>query len=189
MLEETLGLAMDMCFPGSSARLRTWQQHGFGGMPTALPGRPVMPRSALCIDCAWMLAERSRSDGAVLRFAWADSSPQGGYDWLVSAFDEVSRERLVDLIAAVDELAAETDIWRQTGSPSSIAPRTVEFSEFVPSCVRWRALPLVVAPSRKCDLASKVGLLLHSIGLESDGREGLRRSLLSYHCFCIDMIS
>lgn len=67
----------------------------------ALPSKTTIYASLLTIDCAHMLWWRRRQavqNRTSLMFYWADSSPQGGRDWLLTKFDYIRKDQIVDCL-------------------------------------------------------------------------------------------
>eukprot|EP00969_Alexandrium_andersonii_P283480 12532724-Alexandrium_andersonii.AAC.1 len=82
---------MQLVFPESSvAWLEQWKA-------SAMPSASALQRLTLDVDVAWMLRARAHfSSEPLLFFGWADSSVQGGADWLLVSHDSVSPDKIID---------------------------------------------------------------------------------------------
>ena len=74
-LAEVLESALRFCFPENAEDwIADFVRH------TRVPSPSTLARCPLSIDAAWMVANRMRAEreaSEMLRFGWADSSPQG----------------------------------------------------------------------------------------------------------------
>ena len=72
----------------------------------SLPSTSLIQRYELSLDIALLLLQREVSRNTeVVRVAWADSSPMGGFDWLWSEYHEVDKSKLASTFHAVTLLA------------------------------------------------------------------------------------
>ena len=98
---------LHICFPGvEETWVDTWEYDAqVSNKLRVLPGKSVLQRSSLLIDVAWMLLARKQyhTDNDRLLFGWADSSLQGGLDWLIVAYDVVHQSRLLEVVDAADK--------------------------------------------------------------------------------------
>ena len=73
--------------------------HGLGNLPT-LPSPALLQRAELALDVAFMLFMREEHPDAAslqgqVRWIWADSSPQQGFDWLWVQIEQANRSTLL----------------------------------------------------------------------------------------------
>ena len=101
LLEKTLRHALLFTFPGLAGA----EEEVFRDMMGRVPSPSTLRRCGLMLDTAMMLTMRDRASADVLRFGWADSSPQGGRDWLLVVTDSIKRDRVLQVVAAANTLA------------------------------------------------------------------------------------
>ena len=134
---------------------------------------------SLFVDAALMLTHRSlQGHAGCIRVGWADSSPQGGKDWLIVAFDEIESSKVVEVAAASNRLALLGD--------SLADDEAVRLSKVVVSSMQHHTLPPTHVPNLKSDLSSKISLATHQF-LAEFGWGLLPTILASFKCFCTDM--
>ena len=78
-----------------------------------LPSHSLLWRYELSVDCAFMLMMRRLHSAEFLhqsvRWGWADSSPQKGFDWVWCQFHYMSVTCLVPVLDAVESLVHEVE--------------------------------------------------------------------------------
>ena len=111
-----------------------------------IPSHTLLRRYQLALDVAIILLARRRiaklhADGeTVARWAWSDSSPIAGFDWLWNRLIEIPESKvvqtsdaIVDLMAGVHEYCAASD-----GSDEALA-------SVLPICDEWRPLLKIIS--------------------------------------------
>ena len=85
--------SVDMLYPGTTA-------------PTAvMTNKDTAARDLFRLDLAYLMLTRDENFGTcILKFAWADSSPQGPYDWLLWKHRCVKARDLLTVAKAVSDL-------------------------------------------------------------------------------------
>lgn len=78
----------------------------------------TISRARVLVDCAYTLLER-REETRSIRFGLADSSPQKGFDFLLSMYDEILVADVVPLARAVNTLIQYTNSVIQEGEVES----------------------------------------------------------------------
>ena len=153
--------------------------------------RTTIFRSRLAFDAALALTMRDVLKEPLLIYMWADSSPQGGHDWLLSHMHYVvgsSTAELLQLAAAVDALASRPTAWNavdgvpvpddilleeRAGAPMGLGRLTWQiFCAFRHHCPLPGALG-----SRAGSLQHKCATLLHALRLECHDDDHLESML------------
>ena len=70
-----------------------------------VPSYSFLRKRLVMFDAAMMLLKRQQDTSDKFRWIWADSSPQGGYDWLQIKELSINVSEVVTVADAVDELA------------------------------------------------------------------------------------
>ena len=80
-------------------------------LSSVVPSPSTIARANLPVDIALCLYERDRWDDnkPTYRYAWSDSSPMAGYDWLWSQFKEISKEWVVPLWRAACKVQLDAE--------------------------------------------------------------------------------
>ena len=75
-----------------------------------LPSVATVSRARVILDASLILMERSQHLPCI-RFGIADSSPQKGHDWLLSATDEVAAKDVIPAWRAVCEMIKDLVVY------------------------------------------------------------------------------
>ena len=161
-----------------------------------LHGKSTIHRARLSLDVALMLTIRRAvaSMPRVVRFGWADSSPQHQRDWLLSAHDWIKWEDLPKVAEAANglvKLRLEREQRRRDGDDSSDSDRdgavagdkhdsTERWHETLFSCIHRHDHPPAALGHCATSLAHKIAALCHVWSLEV-GAQCLAR--FSQRCF------
>ena len=176
-----------------------------------MPSQSALQRYELALDVSLMLRERqhnsvgSNACRRVARFGWADSSPQGGHNWLWIQSISVPVDALVRTWQAaniitdfamfeVEELLGEYgeeemhNLQLDFDMPPHVArPEYVEFLASISGNIREHIHPPVdLAPGFDA-LEHKVAACSWSFGLEVDGVRALRELCGSFYSFTTDL--
>lgn len=155
-------------------------------------------RLCLMLDCALMLHRRHTMDAegplAMTRYGFADSSPQGDRDWLISKVRCIPTAELGAVFAATVELtadAAEMEQARRCPSDDEpeLPPATLDRKALF-RVLKENAMSLTCVPTAlgygRTSLMDKCGALLYSYFLEV-GLPNLAEFLSSFSSFTTDM--
>ena len=159
-----------------------------------VPSGSTLSRKQLLVDaaysCFWRdLLQQHRGP----MYVWADSSPQGGFDWLLSIVSLVKREDLQEVVQSADYLAGsverfacacETD---DKDELAEIARKRHACGKFLKRAVKLhRQIPIALG-SGFSSLEHKVKALCQKFWNESHGLQDLRRLLSRVRGVCADM--
>ena len=145
-----------------------------------IPSRTTLRRAQLRLDTAFMLTQKQAtvSAGPVIRFSWADSSPQVGRDWLIIK-ERIPLDALIHTTCACNELV-------RAGAALTRDERS-GFNMVLAQNVRERVLPPVAMGSGKTGIEHKVAAMLHALALESADSRTLDGALNSIVSFTTDL--
>ena len=121
----------------------------------------------------------------------ADSSPQGGRDWLIVKVSQVRTAGLVDVMEAVIELAQDTALqaWHdgedEPDLPDNQIQRAELFGKILSNVTTQTAPPVALGQGRSA-LSDKAAAMLYAIFLET-GWEQMPRMLSSFVSITSDM--
>lgn len=174
-LAEVAVRAFDVVFPALGNHVRDlFQKTGNLGVPSC----STRSRARVLLDATIVLLQNS-GDTLKIRYGIAESSPQKGHDWLLSAADEVKAS---DVVACFRSLALLVGIARgRVASAGEDAIRD-EVAELRTSL--WRS------GKRATNLTHKVAALMYAwcCGRRRDDLQTqLLEYLSSYASFCADM--
>ena len=155
-LSSVLKMSLRYCFPGANYE---WSEEHIDKVVRP-PSSSSIRRAGLFIDCAWIMAERQATkDKPVVRFGWADSSPQAGQDWLICTTDIVEIEKILQVSNAAKQLA------NMTIDLEEVAVGDLEdvqrLSATIANNIRRHTAPPCHVPDQKSALSFKVALCLH----------------------------
>ena len=159
-----------------------------------LPSGSVLSRRQLVVDCAFACFWRqllADHDGCV--YLWADSSPQGGVDWLLSIIVLIKRENLEEVAEAADALqgsaerfvaACELD---DTHAMMQIAQQRHACGLVLTKGMqRHRQIPMALGSGRS-SLEHKVRCICQKFYAESQSLPALKKNLGRVRSVCTDM--
>ena len=100
-LEAVLKRAVSVAFP---LMLNAAVEQMFAERSHVVPSKSTQHKARLCLDVSLMLLQQRRSSQCVniLRFAWADASPQKGRGWLLCSYDYIRQDDLIKTFVAVN---------------------------------------------------------------------------------------
>ncbi len=153
------------------------------------PSGPTIRKMYLPMDTAFMLLQRTRAPRVCARYVWADSSPQGGRDWLLSRSTEVESDGapLLELMAAANTLARAVqgaDAGRTAEAPT--LQERQECVRLLRSSLHEHTHPPAAMGLRQTNAAHKTAAFLHSLSLEVPP-EHMLRALRNVVSFTADM--
>ena len=142
------------------------------------PSPTTLRRMSFAIDASAMLFERSQRSKfkCAASYGWADSSPQGERDWLLTKLvshrwnpeDARSRPGIVELFKQASLLScAGSDGRRQEAGPAGLEIRKHAINSLRESLI-VRVLPPAALGLRRANLAHKAAAFVHSIALETN---------------------
>ncbi|OLP77241.1 hypothetical protein AK812_SmicGene42716 [Symbiodinium microadriaticum] len=159
-----------------------------------LPSGSVLSRRQLVVDCAFACFWRqllADHDGCL--YLWADSSPQGGVDWLLSIIVLIKRENLEEVAEAADALqgsaerfvaACELD---DTHAMMQIAQQRHACGLVLTKGMqRHRQIPMALGSGRS-SLEHKVRCICQKFYAESQSLPALKKNLGRVRSVCTDM--
>ena len=160
-----------------------------------LPGRTRISESQLKIDaalCTYFAREFfAKSIGHL--YLWADSSPQGGTDWLLSMLRIVPQEQLEPSAAAARRLQASVQDFQLAVSNKDfalsmeIAERRHEDGVFLSKAIALhRQIPLGLG-SGDSSLEKKMLCIFRKVLAETQDFKLARKALRKVVCVCTDM--
>ena len=171
----------------------------------AAPSEATLSRLNFAVDVAAMLLARANARPGATRYGWADSSPQGGRDWLLSKVSVIPGDvDLCDLHDAAIAVAkrssspaisdsdsgscsedAQSDVEKH--SDCDVDQRRVCFQK-LQAGLSEHVFPPVALGLRQSDLAHKCAAFVHCVALEvSPSRGHLEEALSSVVSFTTDM--
>ena len=114
-----LPMAVRLLSKASFAALASPGTGGGGLLPvSAMPNGKTLMRYSLAVDAAAILMARDDATSIVARHGWADSSPQGGRDWLLSMVSECKHD-LAELHSVSSELIRASAAQADSGDDDS----------------------------------------------------------------------
>ena len=154
---------------------------------TSMPDKSTISRARVLIDCAYTVCERKRETPA-LRFGLADSSPQKGFDYLLSCFDEVRATDVISIFRSVNFMIERQSLLL-AGQPIDEAESIRTHQVVRRGILRRHGLPRALG-SGAASAAHKAGALLMawSAGRDRTDLEARSRDFTSsFMAFCTDM--
>lgn len=168
-----------------------------------IPSSSALQRHELGLDMSLMLLERRRKESgpAVVRFGWADSSPQGDHNWLWLQHHSIPVESLVPTMYAVFDLALSME--SLVAEQDESGPGTGERCEFafdeemlgswapwlkqIGSSIHEHIHPPADLQSGFEGVLHKAAAMTWSLAMECPSRQALRQVVLSFASFTTDM--
>lgn len=151
----------------------------------AVPSKSTISRGLFSLDVALMVMVRDHTDHRVLRFGWADSSPTAGFDFLLSAHDEMFTTDIVRAAAAVNVLCEQRKD-RVAGRPVDEGVARSNMATVYQSLRRYNDIPAAMGKGAS-STEHKCAALLHKWFLMCGSEARLLRYRSSYACFCTDL--
>lgn len=145
----------------------------------------------LFLDSALLLWRRDEEEQhEFIRFGGADSSPQHGYNWLLSSNFFIDRKNIVHVFRCIQRMVEDSCACISDGLDREQSQQSKQDHLDVLSMVR-REHDLPVALGHHAEsTAHKCAAMLHKFAMRismNDRREKLRRFTLSFFSFCSDM--
>ena len=161
------------------------------------PSATTLRRMCFAIDAGAMLLERSKRSRfrCAASYGWADSSPQGGRDWLLTKLashrwnpEDAQRPGIVDLFKqALLLICSGSEDGRREADPARLELRKNAIS-ILRCSLTLRVLPPAAIGLRRANLAHKAAAFVHSIALETNQSiECLEAELSSLVSFTTDL--
>lgn len=168
---------------------------------TAAPSAATLGRLSFAVDIAAMLLARTNARPGATRYGWADSSPQGGRDWLLSKVSVVPGDvDLCDLhdaartVASLSDAPAPVSDSDSNGSSEDVEAAGGDLEQRRGCFQKLQAglsehvFPPVALGLRQSDLAHKCAAFVHCVALEvSPTRADLEEALRSVVSFTTDL--
>ena len=187
-LGETANLAIAAVYPHVNIK---------DAMKIKPPSATSLSRKQLWVDsaysCFWrdLLAKHANGQGPV--YVWADSSPQGGVDWLLSILSLIDVAKLEQCAAAADFVHRSTDSFADAVRADNkqeqldLVQQRHEMGLVLSDCiVMHRQLPMALGSGRS-DLMHKLKAILHKFFCETQSPIALQRVLSCVRSMCTDM--
>ena len=157
-------------------------------------GKDTIQQSQFKTDLAFMLVRRDDSwTRDVARFGWADSSPQGGFDWLLFKYREVSKADLSAIFDAVKLLMTTNGgsfaltIEAADGISLETGEARAEANRKIAAMIVEHILPPGTMGQGRTSIEDKVSTAVHMHCLEAWDVAHTRRNLVSYESFTHDL--
>ena len=176
-------MALDTVFPGLSHDVKYKN-----------PSASALSRKQILVDAAWScywadLLNQHR--GPI--FLWADSSPQGGVDWLLSIVSLVKEDDLERTARAANVLAGSSERFAEAlncddkQAMASIAEQRESLGTLLEqTMVMHRQVPMALG-SGSTSLEQKTKCMLRKLFYESQSQSNLQVLMERVCCFCTDM--
>ena len=132
---------------------RSFDEHDGSCVPSAA----TVSRSRVVLDVAWLILQHVNGDHT-LRFGMADSSPQKGHDWLLSAVDEIKLADVVPCFRAFNALVMVCGR-RELGEPYDEETSGVDHEVLFRGVCRTTPLPVALGHGAT-NLSYKVAALV-----------------------------
>lgn len=187
---EVLKMAADMVFPSVMRSITSMVLSN----PFGAPSKSTVSRAAFSFDVALIMRMHRMTDEGTIRLGWADSSPTAGFDFVLSAWDQIQRADLLRLLAAVRYLCA-CRAARESGGvvadPEVDAARRDErvkgYMQILYSGIQRHNDPPVAVGKGCTNLGHKCAALLHKWWLQSGSEAKLLCFRASLASFCTDL--
>ncbi len=173
-----LPMAVRLLSKASFAALASPGTSGGGLLPvSAMPNGKTLMRYSLAVDAAAILMARDDATSIVARYGWADSSPQGGRDWLLSMVSECKHD-LAELHSLSSKLIRASAVQADSGDDDSassdseieqadqLAKERMSAYEKLTSGLQLRTLVPAALGLGATSIPHKCSAFLHSMVLE-----------------------
>ena len=155
------------------------------------PGEGSKHKMRLVLDVALLLWKRTKelAEGPFVRFAGADSSPQHGFNWLLSSTLSVRSDRMIEVFRVVQRMIAEGERRAQNSDHEVELPSEQSRSDhaFLLANVRSEHDMPVALGSGAEGTAHKCAGMLHKWALLVGHSDRLQEHCDSFFSFCSDM--
>jgi hypothetical protein len=183
-LKQVVRRAFQLAFPSLATYAQDiFRQHSDSSLPSA----STVSRARLLLDASLLLVQNNDNTPR-LRYGIADSSPQKGHDWLLSAVDEVLANDAVPCFEAFKKLVADA-ARRAAGQAVEEETGAANHKIVFKAIRRVTNIPVALGQGATT-LTHKVAALMYMwcCGRKrEDLRESLSEHLCSYVSFCADM--
>ena len=155
-----------------------------------IPSASSLQRFQLTFDVALMLLRRRDMAADVIRYGFADSSPQGKRDWFIAKVHSIKRADLVSVMHSVRSLVSDAaqQIVLDDDAPmlgDAVMDRAL-LADHICSSIQSATLPPVALGLGKTSVEDKAAALLYALFLET-GWEHLLGALHTFASFTTDM--
>ena len=163
-------------------------------MTVDIPSGSTLSRRQILVDAAYSCFWRSRlQEHTGPLYLWADSSPQGGVDWLLSIVSLIRQEDMESVVAASDFLYESTERF-QAACAVDDKDSMLEIAEkrhqcglcLTSSMIVHRQIPMALG-SGCTSLEHKVRCVCRKLFAESQSLAGLKNLLGRVRSVCTDM--
>ncbi len=167
-MNNVLSQALELCFPGGGKLLQV----------RAAPSPSTVNRSQFLVDVAMMVRRQLEWTNRSLHYLFADASPQGGRDWLMSRQVEIDRSHLVEVWEAAMALERQEEPHTATTDACNcILTERVSLHLHAPVALGLGQMSV----SHKC------AALLHAMFLETPSWNALKTTLSNVVSVTTDM--
>ena len=175
--------ALAAAFPGMDPDLRM-----------EIPSGPALSRKQLTVDaaysCYWSTLLQEHD---VPVYVWADSSPQGGVDWLLSIACLIKRQDLVNVASAVNYLQEYAELFANAfevddkDAMLNIVQKRHECGILLSDCVQLHRLIPTALGSGLSSVEQKIRCVCRKLFAETGSMSALRNLLRRVRSVCADM--
>ena len=159
------------------------------------PQKTTLDETNFALDCAFMLQMQQmraveQSKQQMLRYFWADSSPQKNHDWLWLQYTEISTDTAVLAFSAVLELCSlvnEVPLTDLNSYVQEVPDAWRLLLDALPSVAVKHCSPPGSVANGQRGVVHKVACILHSLALELPDQSYLLGFLRSAVSFTSDM--
>ena len=171
-----------------------------------LPSASLVQRYEIALDAALMILSRDHASESSVRYAWADSSPLAGYDWIWSQHHQIEKAQVFRAFRAVcslqeaianfvseHERELELDMEDDAPAdhegrwPTAPLPAWVDFLSVLKDNIREHVNPPAAMGSGHRSLVDKVACEVYKWHLQLPVSADLSAHASSYVAFCSDM--
>ena len=175
--------AVKIMFPGVLDVLTDRLLSGGSGL---VPSKSTISRGLFGLDVALMLLVRWDTRASVWRFGWADSSPQAGFDFLLSAHDEIDEANAIPVLRAHRVVCRQRALQEADDEDFDKAALEDAMEVLYSGIARCNDIPVAVGKGATA-LQHKCAALLYKWWLLRGSQDGLLKHRMSYRCMCTDL--
>jgi hypothetical protein len=154
--------------------------------PNVVPVKSQRHFARLLLDAALLLWRRQES-GRFVRFGGSDSSPQCGFDFLLSSCDFISEENVRPLFQRVLRMIEECETRKQAGDTYEQSAESADDHAFLRKHLRKEDFTLAALGNQASSVPHKCSALLDRFWLRCASQFHLSEYRRSFFSFCSDM--
>ena len=179
-LGEAIPLALKIALPGLDLQDLAKQ--------TQVPRSTTLARASTYLDFAFIMYCREQwQQEPHFLYAWGDSSPQSGRDWLMTLHAYCPAASVIDVFEAVNLLArSHEDVCDHHEALEVDIDEFARLNKVVRALQHHKCLPVAMGAG-KTHMEDKVACLLHTLALECPDRNALQKLLSSVVSWAADM--